>query len=430
MHNVVKTRSVRSDPTIENLPDWVRVQQSLDDTDLGLLQPALAALNTRLAGQRVCLAVGSRGIDRLAEVVAAVAGRVRALGGDPFVTPAMGSHGGATAAGQCAVLERLGITEAACRCPIRAGMDTHVVGAVDFGGEQVPVHVDAIAAGADAVIPINRIKPHTGFSGANESGLAKMLAIGLGNREGAHTFHSRGYSAFAQLIPQVASHVLAHTPVVAGVALVENGYGRLATLDVLEPATLIAREAELLAAARARMARLPFSDAHILIVDRIGKDISGVGMDPNVIGRDHTGRRADGPSIQRIIVRSLTPATAGHAAGIGVADVALQAAVDAIDPHKTHVNSLTAKTPENARIPITAPTDKQALEIALACCVGITPATARIARITDTHHLSRLWVTEPMLADLADCAVVSQPQALTFTQDGMFAETPASPAPG
>ena len=373
------------------LPRWAPVRQRLDDAPLpdaaAATREALEAVIAQVSpGTRVAVAAGSRGIDRIAEVVATVVARVREAGGEPFIVPAMGSHGGATAEGQLAVLASYGITPATMGCEIRSSMATIDLGEVAPG---VPVFVDRHAfEDADLIVPINRVKPHTGFAGPVESGLMKMIAIGLGKQRGADTFHRQGYEAFAALIPAVARHTLARAPIGFGVALVEDGHGHLARIEAIPADRIEARERELLDEARTRMPRLPLDAIDVLILDLIGKDISGTGMDPNVIGRAKAGAADTGPRIGRIVVRGLTPATEGNASGIGFGDVALRRAVDAFDARRTYLNSITAKDVEGAKIPVTVDTDEDALAIALAACERVQAAT-RADRPGPEHQASR-----------------------------------------
>ena len=410
------------------LPRWAPVRQRLDDASLpdatAATREALEAVIAQVPpGARVAVAAGSRGIDRIAEVVATVVARVREAGGEPFIVPAMGSHGGATAEGQVAVLASFGITPAAMGCEIRSSMATVDLGEVAPG---VPVFVDRHAfEDADLIVPINRVKPHTGFAGPVESGLMKMIAIGLGKQRGADTFHRQGYEAFAALIPAVARHTLASAPIGFGVALVEDGHGRLARIEAMTADRIEARERELLDEARIRMPRLPLDAIDVLILDLIGKDISGTGMDPNVIGRAKAGAADTGPRIGRIVVRGLTPATEGNASGIGFGDVALRRAVDAFDPRRTYLNSITAKDVEGAKIPVTVDTDEDALGIAIAACERVHAASARIVRVRSTKHLERLWISEPALPDAlasGSCELLGDPRPIAFDSRGMLAD--------
>ncbi|HYO43111.1 MAG TPA: lactate racemase domain-containing protein [Candidatus Limnocylindrales bacterium] len=410
------------------LPRWALVRQQLD---AGQLPDAAAATRAALEpvlglvrpGTRACIAASSRGIDRMDEVVKAVVDRLREAGAEVFIVPAMGSHGGATAEGQLEVLAGYGITPETMGCEIRSSMETVALGEVEPG---VPVFVDRNAfEGADLIVPVNRVKPHTGFSGPIESGLMKMLAIGLGKQKGADTFHRRGYDAFPRLIPAVGRHTIARAPVGFGVALVENGHARLAHVEAIPGHRIEAREAELLAGARAAMARLPLDDIDVLVVDLIGKDLSGTGLDPNVIGRGKAGSEAGGPRIGRIVIRGLTPATEGNASGIGFGDIVLRRAAVAVDERRTYLNAITSKDIEGARIPPVFDCDEDALGAALASCLRVDAPTARIVRVASTKHLELLWISEPALADAVAtgrCEVIEPPRPIVFDAAGMFVD--------
>jgi hypothetical protein len=396
---------------------------AIDDVDRAVADALLGVLDRIETGQRVAVAVGSRGIDSIAEVTRAVVRHVRGRGALPFVVPAMGSHGGGTAAGQIAVLGSLGVTEASVGCAIRATMDTVVLGTIDG---RVPVRFDRIAGEeADAIVPVNRVKLHTDFTGAVESGLLKMLAIGLGKQRGAETLHGEGFAAFPTLLPAAAGIVLSHVNVPFGLALLENGLGRLRRVEAVPGELLLAREPKLRDEAEAYLTRLPTDSLDVLVVDEIGKDVSGLGMDSNVVGRYYTGPLPQGPSIQRIIVRGLTAATHGNATGVGQADVVLQRVLDQLDPVSTVVNAVTARTPEGARVGIVAANDRQALGIALACCVGTRPDAARVLRVRDTKHLDWFWASTGLLDELrdrSDCEVVVAPRPIRFDPAGMLVD--------
>ncbi len=415
------------------LPGWAKVRQELDRTDVGDIGDAVAREFARAGigdqvtpGARVALTAGSRGIDRIADVLRACIEEVRQRGGEPFIIPAMGSHGEATVEGQTALIAHYGVTEAAVGAPIRASMETVRLGELEGG---VPVWFDRIAHDtADLVIPVGRVKPHTDFRGPVESGLMKMIAIGLGKQHGANWFHSQGIGTFGDLVPRVAAFTLSKMPIPFGLALVENGFSKLGLIEAVPAAMIRDREAELLEIARSMMAGLPEVDQlDVLIVDEIGKDISGDGADPNVIHRavvdtmDFTGVR---PQIQRYIVRGLTELTDGNATGIGMFDFALQRAVDEIDPVPTYMNMITAKSPQGARVPITVSTDRQALTLAVASALKVTEGSARFMRIASTKELETLWVSAPVLDELrasgATIEVVEDVQPIAFDDEGMF----------
>src|SRR3712207_4442221 len=413
------------------LPRWAPVRQFLDATEIGDVRAAIAAefrrpgIGDRLRpGQRVAVTAGSRGIDRIDEVVRAVVDEVRLLGAEPFIVPAMGSHGGATAEGQLELIAHYGVTEETMGCPILSSMDTVHLGEVEG---HVPVWFDRNAFEADAVIPVGRVKPHTDFRGPVESGLMKMIAIGLGKQKGADFFHGQGLAEFHHLIPAVAGFSLARINIPFGLALVENGYGRLSLVEAVPAARIWEREQELLRLARERMGRLPGERIDVLLVDFIGKDISGDGADPNVLNRDIAGVLPPTeepllPRVQRLIVRDLTEETEGNATGIGMADVVLRRAVEKMDPVATYMNLITAKAPQGARIPLTVETDRQALYVAIACCLKTTTETARIARIRDTKHVEELWASEPLLPELLASGrveVMGEPRLIAFDAVGM-----------
>lgn len=411
----------------DHLPRWALVHRAFDRTEIGDVTGAvrsalLPVLGSVPAGSRICLAVGSRGIDRIADVVAGAVTVLREHGAQVFVIPAMGSHGGATAEGQVEVLASLGVTVERIGCEIRASMDTVRLGHVDG----VPVFVDRIAHDeADLIVPVNRVKPHTDFSGPVESGLLKMIAIGLGKQLGADTFHGRGFDAFAELIPMVAAFTLAHAPIPFGIALVENGYARLSRIEAVPAAGMELRERELKVEAEAFLARLPFEQLDVLVIDRIGKDISGLGMDSNVVGRYYNGPTGSPPFIQRIFVRDLTDETEGNAVGIGMADVVHRRAVARMDAVRTYMNCVTAKTPEGARIALTVESDRRGVDLAIASCLRVDPETTRIARIADTKHLEWFYASEPLLAELRerpDCSIEGEPAPMAFDSQGDLAD--------
>src|SRR5690625_4772686 len=325
------------------LPRWLPVRQQLNTEQIDDVYQNVATLfqanditSAIPVGSRVALAVGSRGIHRLDEVVTAIIRCLRELQAEPFIVPSMGSHGGATAEGQVAILQQLGIVEERVGAPIRSSMETIQLGEVADG---VPVYCDHIAATeADVIIPINRVKPHTDFHGPVESGLMKMIAIGLGKQKGADTFHGRGFDTFDTLIPAVAEFTLQKKNIPFGIALVENGLSELAHIEAVFAHEMFEREKVLIEMAREFMPRLPGKALDVLIIDEIGKDISGIGADTNVVNRYYDGKLPFEPTIQRLIVRNLTDDTEGNASGIGLADVVLRQAVDRMDPLATYMN--------------------------------------------------------------------------------------------
>ena len=420
------------------LPQWALVRQRLDSEAIGpgavgtavadqFRQPDIGERIT--AGQRVAITAGSRGIDRIAEVLAAVVAEVRTRGGEPFIVPAMGSHAGATAQSQIDLLHHYGITETSMGCPIRSSMDVVQLGMVEG---DVPVFFDRISfEEADAVIPVGRVKAHTDFRGPIESGLCKMMAIGLGKQRGADTLHARSFAHFNHLVPAAAGLMMANVNIPFGVALIENGYSKLGLIEAVPHERILAREPELLEIAKARMARLAGERIDVLMLDGFGKNISGAGADPNVTNRDATGLltipgQPALPVIQRIIVRDLTEETEGNAAGIGNLDFVLQRAADKIDRVKTYMNQVTSKMPSGGGLPIVAEHDRQAIFLAIASAINTPTAEARIARIPNTKDLEYAWVSEPLLTDLLEAGSVDQVgdlREIAFDAAGMLDES-------
>ncbi len=364
----------------------------------GTIRCELEKLNltrTIRPGQSVAIPAGSRGIANISLILREIAGYFKAIGALPFIVPAMGSHGGGTIEGQLRMLFSLGITAESVGVPINATMDTVVVAQTSNG---LPVHFDKFASQADHVFVVGRVKPHTRFVGAVESGLHKMMLIGLGKHEGARIYH-RGIltMSFPEIIAAVAEQVLKVCRICGGMAILENAEDETALLEAVPPENFSTREPELLQLSNKWLPRLPFNEVDLLIVDRIGKNISGVGMDANVVGRkfnDHAATGEDLAKCRRILVRSLTKETYGNATGIGMAEFTTQKCVDQIDHETTRINCITGNHPEAAMIPVTLPNDALAVDSALQTIGMIEPENARVLQISDTLHLTRLRVSE------------------------------------
>lgn len=374
--------------------------ERLDDVE-ERLDAELERCGLRLpTGGRIAIAVGSRGIANLQVMVRRVVDWVRSQGADPFIVPAMGSHGGATGEGQQRVLESYGITQASVGAPIVSSMD---VVQLPQGDAEVPVWFDRSAAGAAGTIFINRVKPHTSFHARYESGLMKMIAIGLGKHAQALAIHSLGVRGLREVLPQVARQILRHGNILLGVAVVENALDETMLVRAIRAEDIPDQEPALLEIARAQMPRLPVSDIDILIVDEMGKNISGLGMDPNIIGRLKIPGQPEpeSPRIRMIIVRDLTPETHGNAVGVGLADITTRTLFSKINFAATYENAVTATFLERAKIPMIAETDRQALDWAARACNAADPAQLRIVRIQNTLRLDTLQVSPAVLADLA-----------------------------
>jgi len=401
------------------LPTMYRLRQQFDRRALAdpgrvLAQrlraaPALAALQP---GMRVAITVGSRGIAHLSELVAAVVQVVRERGGEPFIVPAMGSHGGATAEGQARMLASLGVDERTVGAPIRSSMEVVEAGRTPEGR---PVYCDRLAFEADWIVVMNRVKPHTAFKASIESGLMKMMAVGLGKRQGAEAVHRRG---LAEGVVEFGRVMLARAPIGIGVAIVENAEDETYDLAVVPPAEFEEADRRLLTLAKQLLPRLPFDELDVLVVREMGKNISGTGMDANVIG---IGRRIGGthkPEVGRLVVLDLTDESHGNALGVGLADVTTRRLVDKIDLRATYTNVITTGFFGSAKLPMTLESDQEAIAVAL---TGYDPATVRLAVIRNTLELEEILMSEGLLE-----AARAQPRLtvlgplgpLRFAEDG------------
>ncbi len=376
-----------------------------------------------LRGRRVALTAGSRGIRDIVPVLSATAAWLRERGAEPIVVAAMGSHGGATAAGQRALLAHLGITPDSVGAPIMTDMDTVELGRTPDG---LTVYCDRNAAACDGLLVVNRIKPHTAFADPFGSGVLKMLAVGLGKAPGATQIHRQGADRMAAAIDAIARVMIDTGIVLGGLAIVENAYDETAAVEGILPVSIPQRERELFGDARQMMARLPVDALDVLIVDEMGKDYSGTGMDTNVIGRWRLPGMPEpaSPRVRRIVALRLSKASEGNAQGVGLADVVTNRLVGAIDPVTTYVNNIVSTFLERAFIPITMPSDRDAIAAALASLALPDPTRARMARIRNTLHLEELRVSESVIPDLAGHAgvTVGRPEDLRFTDDGTLAD--------
>jgi len=365
----------------------------------------------------VAVGVGSRGVSRIPEVVAALVEALKEAGAEPFVVPAMGSHGASTAEGQADVLRHLGVSEERVGCPIRATMETVEIGKTQAG---LTVHMDRNAYEADSVIVVNRIKPHTAFRGTVESGPTKMLAIGLGKQRGAHSIHSQGWENIHRTIPDAARVAVETGKVVFGLATIENADEEPSRIVAIPAKKLEEAEAPLLEEAKRNLARLPFDELDVLIVDEIGKNVSGDGADPNVTGRYPTTAATGGPEVERMVYLDLTEETGGNANGLGMADVVTERLASKMERSATYMNALTSTTPAPVKTPMVMPTDRMAVAAALTMCAGVSPPEARLVRIENTIRLRRIWVSEALLPEVEKnkrLRVVEDPAPMSFGSD-------------
>jgi hypothetical protein len=369
-------------------------------------------------GQTVAVTAGSRGIANIDRITRTVVDELKALGLKPFIVPAMGSHGEATAEGQRKILEHYGITEATMGCPVKSSMEVVRIGEV----KGIPVFCDKNAWGADHIAVVARVKTHTDFDAEIESGLFKMMAIGLGKQHGAEHYHRAGHHyGYAQVFPQVGKAVLETGRILFGLGIVENGYDETAKVQALLPEDFWEGEKALLRESKAWMARLPFEKIDLLIVDEMGKDVSGSGMDPNVIGRPSVQKAPKYPKVTRLFVRDLTPACDGNAIGIGMADVTTRRLVDQINYKAMYMNAITSGVSEAAKVPMAFETDREAIEVALGM-IGLTPPEqAAVVRIKNTLLLAEMDVSEALLSVVKAhdrLTIASGPAPLSFDGQG------------
>lgn len=408
---MLRIRQTLESPTVQNVA--LEVDRQLAALDLGkIVKP----------GQTVAITVGSRGIANIAMMTKAIVSHIKDAGGVPVIIPAMGSHGGGTADGQVAILAGYDITEESMGVEIQASMETVVVAETPQG---IPVHFDKHAYAADHVLIFNRVKPHTGFVGDIESGLHKMMLIGLGKHNGAKIYHRAIVEhSFGEIIKSVADVVLERCSVIGGLGVVENSKDETGLIRAVEPANFYAVEKELLALSRQWLPGLPFDEADLLIVDQMGKNISGTGMDTNVVGRkynDNVAMEHDQAKVRRIFVRSLSPETHGNASGIGIADFTTAECVAGIDRKITNINSITASHPNAAAIPLTMDTDRECVEAALQTIGLVEPADAKVIHIQDTLHLEEVLVSEAFRAEVDsrdDLTVIGESCDMQFDAGG------------
>jgi hypothetical protein len=411
-----------------NLPKMHRIRQKIDPPFVPDVAEAVRTeirklnLATRLKpGGRVAVTAGSRGVANIPTIMRTTCDCLKALGAQPFIVPAMGSHGGATAEGQLKVLARYGMTPESMDVPILSSMETVEIGRMPWG---FPVHVDRHACEADHIVLVNRVKPHTNFRAHVESGLMKMLVIGLGKHQGAILAHRASVDVgLPRAIPEVGRFSLSKLPILFGLATVENVRHQTARVEAMLPEHMEETEARLLEEAWALFGRIPFEFLHLLIVDEMGKEISGTGMDPNVLGRIYFSPNEEpkSPRYIRILVRDLTEKTAGNAVGMGLADFATRRLASKVNFHYTYTNALTGLSPMRSKLPIIFETDRDAIEGALKT-IGLTePPDAKVARIKNTLDLEYLYASEALLPEIkerGDLEVISGPNAFEFSATG------------
>jgi hypothetical protein len=408
-------------------PEMALVRQKLHAEALEDISEAVVKALERLdlpsvtkPGESVAVSVGSRGITHISLIVSECVQFLMDCGLKPFIVPAMGAHGGNTPEGERSVLASLGINESRVKVPILAAKDVITIGTLDMG---IPILMDRGAAEADHIVVINRVKAHTKFHGPIESGLTKMLTIGLGKGQGAAVYHRAAVKHTFGILQDAARHTLKDRSVLFGLAIVEDGYKNVSRICAVTHRDWFEAERALLEDARLMMPRIPFDPIDILIVDQIGKEISGIGMDSNVTGRhrDIVGDFCTAPHVKRIFVRDLSPESGGNGHGIGLADVTTQRLVDALDFDKTYQNALTAISPEKAAVPMSFETDRECVEACLNTIGMVEPEAARIIRIKNTATMETLWVSRALEDDVGsnpDLQIVKPWEPMRFDREG------------
>lgn len=407
------------------IPKMVKVEQRFErpiiknvESELIKKLDAKKVLRKIKKGQSVAVAVGSRGISNLPLMVKTLISEIKKAGGNPFIVPAMGSHGGATAEGQKSILIDMGITEDYVGAPIRATMEVAQVGESENG---LPVFIDKYAYEADAIVIINRIKPHVAFRGKYESGLMKMITIGLGKQKGADICHELGFGKMAENIPAIARVALEKTNLIFGVGVLENAYHETCQIEVLENHEIEQIEPELQEKAKKLSPKLYFDNLDVLIIDEIGKDISGTGFDTNVVGRYHTPYASGGPSITRIAVLDITDTSHGNGNGLGIVDFTTRRAFEKFKFDQTYPNSLTSTVPLSVKIPMVLKNDKQAIQAAIKTCNILDKSSVRMVRIKNTLSLGQIQVSENLLKEVEKNSyqkIVGIPEELKFDKNG------------
>ena len=409
------------------IPPMYRVRQRFEDRHIERVRETVLDEMARftagrvLKNKRIAVTAGSRGISHNAEIMSAVLEGRRRAGARPFLVAAMGSHAGATPEGQLAMIRHLGIDPDALGVEVKASMDTVQVGALENG---MPVYFSKDAFEADGVFAVNKIKPHADFKGEYESGLVKMLVIGLGKHKGCSTIHRMGFENFSWALPTAARVILDSCPILGGLAIVENAYDQPMLLEAVAAADFMDREKELLVLAKQNIARIKTEQLDVLIIDEIGKNISGEGMDPNVTGRpgSYLNEGFDCIRINQIVVRDVTEPSGGNGAGIGMADITTLSCVRKLDLGAMYTNSITAGILGPSRLPVILNSDEEAVKTAVKIGAGAQGCAPRIARVRNTLMLDEILISEALLAEFSsreDVEVVGRADFL-FDEDGSF----------
>lgn len=407
------------------LPRMAKIRQTFPASEIEDVPSALRAQLANLSvmdavkpDMRIAIAVGSRGVAEIPTLVRVTVEEIKKRGGRPFVVPAMGSHGGATAEGQKEVLANLGVTEASVGCEILATMDVEEIGRLDNG---LPVYMDKYAYHADGIVVINRVKPHTCFRGPNESGMVKMITIGLGKQKGAESCHAYSFKYMAEHIPAMAQMTLARKNVLFGIGTVENAYDRITKIVAVPADELVAADEALLSEAKANMPKIYFDTIDVLIIDQIGKEISGDGMDPNITGRYPTPYASGGPEVAKMVVLDVTERSHGNANGVGTADFTTRKLINKADFKMMYANGLTSTVVGPTHMPTVLDDDRDAILAAIKTCNARELKKVRVVRIKDTLHLGEIYISEAMLPEaktIPNIEILTEPAEMDFDANG------------
>lgn len=409
------------------LPRMMKVRQIYDKLKIDDLKAwTEKELNGKLSeeqkrsfrGKRICITVGSRGVPDEDLIVKTVLDWLKTQGAEPFIIPAMGSHGGGTAEGQKEFIAGYGITEETMGVPILSSMEVVKLGEMHDG---TPVYCDKIAYESDGIIIFNKVKPHTDFRGKHESGLAKMCAIGIAKHEGASYFHMMGFPSFAERIPEVAKILLDKAPVVFGLGVVQNAYDEISELEVMPRDKIMERDAALLDIAKSKIANFKMKSIDVLIIDEIGKNISGNGHDPNITARSNSAGFEDILDCKKMFVRGLTDVSHNNACGLSAADITTRRVMNAIDLDVTWTNVVTATMLNGGKLPVYANNDRDAILICIRTCNGIDFNKAKVVRIRSTAEMEDILVSESLLDELKgrdDVEILSEPEEMAFDAEG------------
>ena len=407
------------------IPRMVRVREKFNGTAIGDVAEAVRKELNRaeviekiLPGMTIALTAGSRGVANIALVIRETVSFLKEHGAKPFVIPAMGSHGGSTAEGQLAIIHEYGVTEEYVGCPVIATMDTVKIGELEDGR---PIMINRLAAEADAIISINRIKAHTAFHGKYESGVMKMLTIGLGCQFGAQVCHRQGIMHLGPNVEKFAFGILKNANVILGIGLVENAFDQTEIVRVMTKEQIPIEEPILLEKAKSLMAKILFPSVDVLVVDYIGKNISGEGMDPNVSGRWIVPNIQGGIDAQRIAVLDITDETLGNVVGLGMADTCSKRVIDKMDRDQTYPNSLTSTVTCLCRIPMYFDTQKLTIQAAIKMTAGVEPEDVTMIRIRDTLSLGEIWISENLIPKAKEnpmIEIIGEPEYMDFDENG------------